>query len=153
MAIDGPALTIRKFKKDRPKLEQLLKFKSISREAKTLLEIIGRVRCNVLISGGTGSGKTTPRNCLTGSIDHDERSITCEDSAEPSYLQDRRLAFENLGERAGHPGIKAVAKALTQAERYGTPVGHALRVIARATCAWPKRRRRPRRCRRSSPCP
>ena len=82
LAIDGPCLTIRKFKKDRLKLEQLVRFGSISPAAKSILEIIGRVRCNVLISGGTGSGKTTLLNCLTGSIDNDERIITCEDSAE-----------------------------------------------------------------------
>jgi len=78
LAIDGPALTIRKFKKDRLKLDQLVKLKSLSPEAKTLLEIIGRVRCNILISGGTGSGKTTLLNCLTGSIDDDERIIVGE---------------------------------------------------------------------------
>ena len=94
LAIDGPALTIRKFKKDRLKLEQLLKYKSISAEAKTLLEIIGRVRCNVLISGGTGSGKTTLLNCLTGSIDHDERVITCEDSAELQLQQPHVVRLE-----------------------------------------------------------
>ena len=59
LAIDGPVLTIRKFKKDKLKLEQLQKFGSISPEGKVLLEIIGRVRCNVIVSGGTGSGKTT----------------------------------------------------------------------------------------------
>jgi pilus assembly protein CpaF len=94
LAIDGPALTIRKFKKDRLKLEQLLKYKSISAECKTLLEIIGRVRCNVLISGGTGSGKTTLLNCLTGSIDHDERVITCEDSAELQLQQPHVVRLE-----------------------------------------------------------
>jgi pilus assembly protein CpaF len=94
LAIDGPALTIRKFKKDRLKLEQLLKYKSISSEAKTLLEIIGRVRCNVLISGGTGSGKTTLLNCLTGSIDNDERIITCEDSAELQLQQPHVVRLE-----------------------------------------------------------
>src|SRR6476660_6348873 len=94
LAIDGPALTIRKFKKDRLKLEQLLKYKSISPEAKTLLEIIGRVRCNVLISGGTGSGKTTLLNCLTGSIDDDERIITCEDSAELQLQQPHVVRLE-----------------------------------------------------------
>ncbi|MGE0851065.1 MAG: CpaF family protein [Hyphomicrobiaceae bacterium] len=94
LAIDGPALTIRKFKKDRLKLDQLLKYKSISAEAKTLLEIIGRVRCNVLISGGTGSGKTTLLNCLTGSIDHDERIITCEDSAELQLQQPHVVRLE-----------------------------------------------------------
>ena len=94
LAIDGPALTIRKFKKDRLTLDQLVKYKSISPEAKTLLQIIGRVRCNVLISGGTGSGKTTLLNCLTGSIDHDERIITCEDSAELQLQQPHVVRLE-----------------------------------------------------------
>ncbi|MFA7306646.1 MAG: CpaF family protein [Hyphomicrobium sp.] len=94
LAIDGPALTIRKFKKDRLKLEQLVKFGSITPEAKTVLEIIGRVRCNVLISGGTGSGKTTLLNCLTGSIDNDERIITCEDSAELQLQQPHVVRLE-----------------------------------------------------------
>src|SRR5436309_9653437 len=77
LAIDGPALTIRKFKKDKLTLDQLVKFGAISPEGATMLQIIGRVRCNVLISGGTGSGKTTLLNCLTNYIDHDERVITC----------------------------------------------------------------------------
>ena len=94
LAIDGPTLTIRKFKKDRLKLDQLVKYKSISPEAKTLLEIIGRVRCNVLISGGTGSGKTTLLNCLTGSIDETERIITCEDSAELQLQQPHVVRLE-----------------------------------------------------------
>ncbi|MFA5955334.1 CpaF family protein [Hyphomicrobium sp.] len=94
LAIDGPALTIRKFKKDRLRLEQLVKFGSITPESKTVLEIIGRVRCNVLISGGTGSGKTTLLNCLTGSIDDDERIITCEDSAELQLQQPHVVRLE-----------------------------------------------------------
>jgi pilus assembly protein CpaF len=96
LAIDGPTLTIRKFKKDRLKLEQLVKYKSITPEVKVILEIIGRVRCNVLISGGTGSGKTTLLNCLTGSIDHDERIITCEDSAELQLQQPHVVRLETL---------------------------------------------------------
>jgi tight adherence protein C len=58
----------------------------------------------------------------------EEFSLT---TAELSYLQDRRVAFENLGKRTGIAGIKAVATALIQAERYGTPVGQALRVMAK----------------------
>ena len=58
----------------------------------------------------------------------EEFSLT---TAELSYLSDRRLAFENLGKRTGIPGIKSVATALIQAERYGTPVGTALRVMAK----------------------
>jgi tight adherence protein C len=51
-------------------------------------------------------------------------------TAELSYLPDRRLAFENLAKRCGHSGVKAVATALNQAERYGTPMGQALRVAS-----------------------
>ncbi len=94
LAIDGPALTIRKFKKDRLKLEQLLKFGSISAQGKTLLEIIGRVRCNIVVSGGTGSGKTTLLNCLSATIDNDERIITCEDSAELQLQQPHVVRLE-----------------------------------------------------------
>ncbi|MEQ1578191.1 MAG: CpaF family protein [Hyphomicrobium sp.] len=94
LAIDGAALTIRKFKKDRLRLDNLVKFGSISPHGKTVLEIIGRVRCNILISGGTGSGKTTLLNCLTGCVDHDERIITCEDSAELQLQQPHVVRLE-----------------------------------------------------------
>ena len=94
LAIDGCALTIRKFKKDRLKLADLTKFKSITPEGATILEIIGRVRCNILISGGTGSGKTTLLNCLTGCVDHDERIITCEDAAELQLQQPHVVRLE-----------------------------------------------------------
>jgi pilus assembly protein CpaF len=94
LAIDGPTLTIRKFKKDRLKLAQLVQFGSITADAKEILEVIGRVRCNVLISGGTGSGKTTLLNCMTGSIDTDERIITCEDSAELQLQQPHVVRLE-----------------------------------------------------------
>jgi len=94
LAIDGPVLTIRKFKKDRLNLAQLVTIGTIMPYTKTVLEIIGRVRCNVLISGGTGSGKTTLLNCLTGSIDHDERIITCEDSAELQLQQPHVVRLE-----------------------------------------------------------
>ena len=58
----------------------------------------------------------------------EELSLT---TAELSYLPERRQAYENLGKRTGIPGVKAVATALIQAERYGTPVGQALRVMAK----------------------
>ncbi|WP_072395057.1 CpaF family protein [Hyphomicrobium sp. CS1GBMeth3] len=94
LAIDGPVLTIRKFRKDRLTLDQLMRFGAITPQAKTILEVIGRVRCNVLISGGTGSGKTTLLNCLTGCIDSDERIITCEDSAELQLQQPHVVRLE-----------------------------------------------------------
>ncbi|PDT49050.1 MULTISPECIES: CpaF family protein [Sinorhizobium] len=105
LAIDGPSLTIRKFKKEKLNLDQLVRFGSISPEGAEILKIIGRVRCNVLISGGTGSGKTTLLNCLTGYIDDGERIITCEDAAELQLqqphvvrLETRPPNIEGLGE-------------------------------------------------------
>ena len=94
LAIDGPALTIRKFKKDKLTLDQLVTFGSISQEGATILQIIGRVRCNVLVSGGTGSGKTTLLNTLTRYIDADERIITCEDAAELQLQQPHVVRLE-----------------------------------------------------------
>lgn len=94
LAIDGAALTIRKFKKDKLTLDQLVKFGSITPEAAILLQIIGRVRCNVVVSGGTGSGKTTLLNCLTRYIEDDERIITCEDAAELQLQQPHVVRLE-----------------------------------------------------------
>ncbi|SFD09142.1 pilus assembly protein CpaF [Bosea sp. CRIB-10] len=94
LAIDGPALTIRKFKKDKLTLDQLMRFGAISPPGGEILKIIGRVRCNVVISGGTGSGKTTLLNCLTNYIEHDERIITCEDAAELQLQQPHVVRLE-----------------------------------------------------------
>jgi len=94
LAIDGAALTIRKFKKDKLTLDQLVKFGAISPEGAEVLKIIGRVRCNVVISGGTGSGKTTLLNCLTNYVDREERVITCEDSAELQLQQPHVVRLE-----------------------------------------------------------
>jgi pilus assembly protein CpaF len=94
LAIDGAALTIRKFKKDKLTLQQLVKYGSISTEGAEVLRILGRVRANVLISGGTGSGKTTLLNCLTAFIEKDERVITCEDSAELQLQQPHVVRLE-----------------------------------------------------------
>ncbi len=94
LAIDGPALTIRKFKKDKLTLDQLMRFGAISPPGAEILKIIGRVRCNVVISGGTGSGKTTLLNCLTNYIEHDERIITCEDAAELQLQQPHVVRLE-----------------------------------------------------------
>jgi pilus assembly protein CpaF len=94
LAIDGPVLTIRKFRKDKLTLDQLIRFGTISPEGGEILKIIGRVRCNLLISGGTGSGKTTLLNCMTKYIDTDERVITCEDAAELQLQQPHVVRLE-----------------------------------------------------------
>jgi pilus assembly protein CpaF len=94
LAIDGPALTIRKFRRDKLTLEQLVRYGSISPEGAEILKIIGRCQVNVLISGGTGSGKTTLLNCLTRYIDDDERIVTCEDAAELQLQQPHVVRLE-----------------------------------------------------------
>jgi pilus assembly protein CpaF len=94
LALDGAALTIRKFKKEKLTLDQLTRLGSISPAGAEILKIIGRVRCNVIISGGTGSGKTTLLNCLTNYIDVDERVITCEDAAELQLQQPHVVRLE-----------------------------------------------------------
>jgi pilus assembly protein CpaF len=94
LAIDGPALTIRKFKKDKLTLDQLVKFGTITAQGAEILRIVGKSRVNTLVSGGTGSGKTTLLNCLTQFIESDERIITCEDAAELQLQQPHVVRLE-----------------------------------------------------------
>jgi pilus assembly protein CpaF len=94
LSIDGPALTIRKFKKDKLTMSNLVDFESISPAGATVLSIVGASRCNVLISGGTGSGKTTLLNCMTAFIEEDERVVTCEDAAELQLQQPHVVRLE-----------------------------------------------------------
>jgi len=94
LALDGAALTIRKFKKEKLTLEKLVEFGSCPPAMAEILKIIGNCRLNVLISGGTGSGKTTLLNCLTRYIDPGERIITCEDAAELQLQQPHVVRLE-----------------------------------------------------------
>ncbi len=94
LSIDGAALTIRKFKKDKLRIQDLVNFGSISPEGAKVLEVVGACRINTLISGGTGSGKTTLLNCMTGFIELDERVITCEDAAELQLQQPHVVRLE-----------------------------------------------------------
>ncbi len=105
LAIDGAALTIRKFKKDKLTLQDLVNFKSISPAGADVIKLVGGCRMNVMVSGGTGSGKTTLLNCLTAFIEAGERVITCEDSAELQLhvphvvrLETRPPNLEGIGE-------------------------------------------------------
>lgn len=94
LAVDGACMTIRKFTKDKLTLEKLLEFGAMSPSAAKLLMAIGRCRVNVLISGGTGSGKTTMLNCLTRYIEQGERIITCEDACELQLQQPHVVRLE-----------------------------------------------------------
>jgi len=94
LAIDGPHLSIRKFKRDALSGEDLLRLESLNEPMLELLRGIVRARLNVLISGGTGSGKTTLLNILSSCIPHDERIVTIEDSAELQLRQPHVVRLE-----------------------------------------------------------
>ncbi len=94
LAVDGACMTIRKFAKDKLTLEKLLEFGAMTPSCGKLIMAIGRCRTNVLVSGGTGSGKTTMLNCLTRYIEQGERIITCEDACELQLQQPHVVRLE-----------------------------------------------------------
>jgi pilus assembly protein CpaF len=94
LAIDGPAISIRKFSKKTITLDTMAQQANISPEMATLLKVAARCRLNILISGGTGSGKTTLLNALSRLIDPTERTVTIEDAAELQLQQPNVVRLE-----------------------------------------------------------
>jgi pilus assembly protein CpaF len=94
LSVDGACMTIRKFKKDKLTLDKLMGFGAMNEPCAELIKIIGACRVNVLVSGGTGSGKTTMLNCLTRYIDGGERIVTCEDACELQLQQPHTVRLE-----------------------------------------------------------
>ncbi len=94
LALDGPALSIRRFGKKRYDIESLVEKGSLTREIVDLLRALVRARLNVIVCGGTGSGKTTMLNCLSAFVPEDERIVTIEDSAELSLQQPHVVRLE-----------------------------------------------------------
>lgn len=94
LALDGPILSIRKFSRDKLQLEQLVERKALTPEIGVTLQAIVRARLNVLVAGGTGCGKTTMLNLLSGFIPSTERIITIEDAAELQLRQDHVVRLE-----------------------------------------------------------
>lgn len=94
VAIDGPSITIRKFRKDKLTIAQLVEYNSLTQNMADLLKACVVARLNIVISGGTGSGKTTLLNVLSGFIPENERIITIEDAAELQLQQDHVLRLE-----------------------------------------------------------
>ena len=93
-AIDGPSLSIRKFSKTPLHMEKLLEHGALSKPAATFLEAAVKGRMNMLISGGTGSGKTTMLNALSAFIDQRHRMVTIEDAAELQLQQEHVVRLE-----------------------------------------------------------
>ncbi len=93
-AIDGPTITIRKFKKDKLTVDQLISFGSLTKSMADFIRACVISRLNIVISGGTGSGKTTLLNVLSSFIPEDERIITIEDAAELKLQQDHVVRLE-----------------------------------------------------------
>src|SRR5437660_546693 len=94
LALDGPTVSIRRFGSNPLKLEDLLNYKAFTPEMAMLMEACIKARLNVLISGGTGCGKTTLLNTLSSFIPADERVITIEDAAELQLQQDHVVRLE-----------------------------------------------------------
>ncbi|MFB3737356.1 MAG: CpaF family protein, partial [Candidatus Velamenicoccus archaeovorus] len=95
LAIDGPCLTIRKFAADPYQAEDLIEFGTLTSSVSQLLEACVRGRVNILVSGGTGAGKTTTLNVLSSFIPDDERIITIEDAAELRLQQPHVVRLES----------------------------------------------------------
>ncbi len=94
LALDGPSMSIRRFGANPLKLEDLLNFKAFTPEMAMLMEACIKARLNIVISGGTGCGKTTLLNTLSSFIPHDERIVTIEDAAELQLQQDHVVRLE-----------------------------------------------------------
>lgn len=101
VAIDGPAITIRKFPKERLGIPDLIRFGSLSENMAEFLEACVKARLNIIISGGTGSGKTTLLNILSSFIPSHERIVTIEDAAELQLQQEHVVRLETKPADAG----------------------------------------------------
>ncbi len=95
LAIDGPVLTIRKFAKHRLSVNDLISFGTLTEEATEFLSACVAGRLNILISGGTGTGKTTMLNVMSSLISEDERIVTIEDAAELQLDQGHLIRLES----------------------------------------------------------
>lgn len=91
----GPVITIRKFAKERITINDLIRFGTVTNDMAELLDACIKVRLNVVVSGGTGSGKTTTLNILSSFIPDDERIVTVENAAELQLRQDHVVTLES----------------------------------------------------------
>ncbi len=108
VAIDGPSITIRKFRKDKLGMNQLVEFGSLTENMAEFLRACVLARLNIVISGGTGSGKTTLLNVLSSFIPEDERIVTIEDAAELQLQQEHIVRLETKPGNIDGDGIVTI---------------------------------------------
>ena len=95
LSVDGPVLTIRKFSADPLTVDDLVQFGTLTPETAALLRAVVEVGLNIMVSGGTGTGKTTMLNVLSGFIPSNERIVTIEDAVELQLQQDHVVRLES----------------------------------------------------------
>lgn len=95
LALNGPTVTIRKFFKDPLSIDDLVRFGTLTTQIATFLEACVKARLNIVVSGGTGSGKTTTLNILSSFIPDNERIVTIEDAAELQLRQEHLITLES----------------------------------------------------------
>lgn len=114
ISMDGTIITIRKFKKERLTIDDLIRFGSINEAGAKFLESLVRAKANIIVSGGTGSGKTTTLNIISNFIPDEERVITIEDSAELQLSNPHVVRLESReanNEGKGEVSIRDLVKA------------------------------------------
>ena len=117
LAIDGPSLTIRKFARDPFTVQDLISFGTITAEAAGFLEACVKAHFNVLVAGGTGSGKTTTLNVLSSFIPDTERVVTIEDAAELQLRQPHKVRLESRPARIDGSGRISIRDLVVNALR------------------------------------
>jgi pilus assembly protein CpaF len=117
LALDGSSLTIRKFARDPYTVQDLIGFGTLTAEAASFLEACVKAHFNVLVSGGTGSGKTTTLNVLSSFIPDTERVVTIEDAAELQLRQPHKVRLESRPARIDGTGRVSIRDLVVNALR------------------------------------
>ncbi len=117
LSLDGATLTIRKFAKDPYTVQDLINFGSLTAEAAAFLEACVKARFNILVAGGTGSGKTTTLNVLSSFIPDNERVVTIEDAAELQLRQPHKVRLESRPARIDGTGRVSIRDLVVNALR------------------------------------
>jgi pilus assembly protein CpaF len=117
LALDGASLTIRKFARDPYTVDDLIKFGTLSAESAAFLEACVKAHFNILVAGGTGSGKTTTLNVLSSFIPDNERVVTIEDAAELQLRQPHKVRLESRPARIDGTGRISIRELVVNALR------------------------------------